>query len=296
MKTKTILLTLLAGAFLFNVNAQDSAATPKDTSYWKLSGITGVNFSQTMLVNWVAGGENSVATNFYLNGSLNYKKDKWAWDNALVLEYGVIYSDEYNWRKNTDKISFTSKLGYQINDKFYYSFLADYSTQFAEGYNYPNTDQYLSKFMAPGYSNLALGVDYKPNGNFSIFFSPVTARFLFVLDDSLSNVGAYKINPGDKMQVEAGSLLKASMKKTVMKNVDVISKLDAFTPYNSDFGNIDVNWEFLASFKINEVLTATLNTTVRFYDREHYVDSDGINKGAKIQFKEIFGLGIAYRF
>ena len=296
MKTKITLLTLLLGTFLFNVNAQDAASAPKDTSYWKLSGITGINFSQTALVNWAAGGENSVATNLYLNGSLNYAKDKWAWDNALALEYGVIYSDEYDWRKNSDKISFTSKLGYQINKKFYYSLLADYNTQFAKGYNYPNVDQYLSKLMAPGYSNIALGVDYKPNDSYSVFFSPVTARFLFVLDDSLSNAGAYGIEKGDKMRLEAGSLLKASMKKTVMKNVDVISKLDAFTPYNDAFGNIDVNWEILASFKINEVLTATLNTTLRYYDREHYINSDGLNEGPKLQFKEIFGLGIAYRF
>ena len=296
MKTKIILLTLLFGAFLFNVNAQDATPAPKDTSYWKLSGITGINFSQTALVNWAAGGENSVATNLYLNGSLNYAKDKWAWDNALALEYGVIYSDEYDWRKNSDKISFTSKLGYQINKKFYYSLLTDYNTQFAKGYNYPNVDQYLSKLMAPGYSNIALGVDYKPNDNYSVFFSPVTARFLFVLDDSLSNAGAYGIKKGDKMRLEAGALLKASMKKTVMKNVDVISKLDAFTPYNSDFGNIDVNWEILASFKINQVLTATLNTTLRYYDREHYIDPEKGDVGPKLQFKEMFGLGIAYRF
>ncbi len=303
MKTKIFFSVLLAWGISFYTTAQDvsiptipEVIAKKDTSYWKLSGITGLNFSQTALVNWVGGGENSVATTFYLNGSLDYAKEKWAWDNDLVVEYGVIYSDEYDWRKNSDKISFTSKLGYQINKKLYYSLLADYNTQFAKGYNYPNTDQYLSTFMAPGYSNIALGLDYKPNDQFSFFLSPITARFLFVQDDSLSNVGAYGIDPGDKMKVEPGALLKASMKKTVMKNVDLISKLDAFTPYNENFGNIDVNWELLASFKINDVLTTTLNTTLRYYDREHYISSDGVDEGPKLQFKEIFGLGIAYRF
>lgn len=296
MKVKIILSVLLVNCFLFNLSAQDIVVTPKDTSYWKFSGITGINFSQTTLVNWVAGGENAVATTFYLNGSLDYAKEKWAWNNNLALEYGVIYSDEYDWRKNADKISFSSKLGYQINKKFYYSFLIDYNTQFAKGYNYPNTNQYLSTFMAPGYSNIALGIDYKPNDQFSVFLSPTTVRFLFVMNDSLSNAGAYGIDKGDKVKIETGALLKASMKKTVMKNVDVISKLDAFTPYNSDFGNIDVNWELLASFKINEVLTATLSTTLRYYDREHYFNSNGEDEGPKLQFKEIFGLGIAYRF
>ncbi len=282
--------------------AQDAAVklrtiSEKDTTqHWKLSGITGINASQTALVNWAAGGENTVAGNFYLNGSLDYTKGKWAWDNDLVLEYGLIYSDEYDWRKSSDKISYTSKLGYQINKKWYYSLLADFNTQFAKGYNYPNTNNYISDFMAPAYSNIALGIDFKPNDNFSLFLSPATARFLFVLDDSLSNAGAYGIDPGDKMMVEAGALLKGKMKKTIMTNVDLISNLDMFTPYNSDFGNVDINWEMLFSFKINKILTTTLSTTLRYYDREHYYDTEGQDKGPRIQFKEIFGLGIAYRF
>ncbi len=298
MKTKLIILLLLVAGC--SLKAQDPATVfsvaPKDTSYWKLSGISGITFSQTTLVNWAAGGENSIPINFNLNGSLDYAKGKWAWDNDLALQYGVTYSDEYDWRKNADKISFTSKLGYQINKKFYYSLLVDYNTQFAKGYNYPNTEQYMSKLMAPGYSNSALGIDYKPNDNFSIFFSPISTRFLFVMDDSLSNAGAYGIDPGDKIQVEAGSLLKVSMKKNVMKNVDIISVFDAFTPYNENFGNIDMNWDLLVNFKINEVFTATLNTTLRYYDREHYVNSAGIDEGPKIQFKEMFGLGVAYSF
>ncbi len=294
MKAKIITSIVLLSGFFWGVSAQETA--PKDTSYWKLSGITGINLSQSALVNWVAGGENSVATNFYLNGSLNYAKDKWAWDNSLAVEYGIIYSDEYDWRKNADKISFTSKWGYQINKKFYYSLLGDFNTQFAKGYNYPNTENYLSTFMAPGYSNFALGIDYKPNDNYSIFISPITARLLFVQDDSLSKAGAFGITPGDKFQAEAGALLKASMKKTIMENVDVISKLDMFTPYNDRFGNVDINWEILFSLKINKFLTTTLNTTLRYYDKEHYISSDGVDEGPKVQFKEILGLGIAYRF
>lgn len=294
-KIFTLFFCLLSGS-LFYTKAQDVPVVPKDTSYWKLSGISGVNFGQAALVNWVAGGENSVSTNFYLNGSLNYAKERWSWDNNLALEYGLIYSDENDWRKNADKISFASKLGYAINKHWYYSFLVDFNSQFAKGYSYPNTDNYISTFMAPAYSNIALGIDYKPTDDFSFFLSPATARLTFVLDDSLSNIGSFGVDPGDKMRFEVGAYFKATAKKTVMENVDVISKLDMFTPYNEDFGNVDINWELLASFKINKLLTATLNTTLRYYDKEHYVDSDGVDKGPKVQFKEIFGLGFAYKF
>ena len=272
--------------------------TVKKVSYWKYSGITGINFSQTTLVNWVAGGENTIASNLYLNGELKYAKGSWAWDNILALQYGMVYSDEYNWRKNVDKIALTSKLGYKINKVWYYSLMFDYNTQFAKGYNYPNTENWISNFMSPAYSNLALGIDYKPNEHFSVFFSPISMRATFVLDDSLSRVsgGSFGVPEGDKIKLEAGALLKASMKKDIMKNVSAISTLDAFTPYTENFGNIDVNWDVMLSFKINELLTATLNTTLRYYDNEHYINSKGENKGPKIQFKEIFGLGFAYKF
>ena len=280
-------------------DAPELPDTAKKVSYWKHSGITGINFAQTTLVNWVAGGENAITSNLYFNGELNYAKGRWAWDNILALQYGMVYSDEYDWRKNADKIALTSKLGYKINHAWYYSLMFDYNTQFAKGYNYPNDVNWISNFMAPAYSNLALGLDYKPNEHFSVFFSPASMRATFVLDDSLSrNVpgGSFGVPEGDKMKLEAGALLKASMNKDIMKNVNAISTLDAFTPYTNNFGNIDVNWDLMLSFKINELLTATLNTTLRYYDNEHYIDPESQDKGPKIQFKEIFGLGIAYKF
>ncbi len=317
MQTKTLIISLMFMGMFSGIVAQNAVKagveniqqklpgtpqavpdTTKKISYWKYSGIAGLNFSQTALVNWVAGGENAVAINGYLNGSLNYAKERWAWDNLLALQFGMVYADEYDWRKNADKISLTSKLGYQINHKWYYSLMFDFNTQFAKGYNYPNDINWISNFMAPAYSNLAIGIDYKPNDNFSIFFSPASMRTTFVLDDSLSNVtgGSFGVPQGDKIKIEAGALLKASMKKDIMKNVNAISTLDAFTPYNENFGNVDINWDLMLNFKINEMLTATLNTTLRYFDNEHYINTEGVDQGPKIQFKEIFGLGFAYKF
>ncbi len=89
-----------------------------------------------------------------------------------------------------------------------------------------------------------------------------------------------------KFKMEPGAYLMATTNQTILKNVGLISKLDLFTPYNDKFGNIDVNWEILLNFKINQILTANVSTTLRYYEQEI----------EKVQFKEIFGLGIAYRF
>ena len=269
-----------------NASEELKDVAPKDSSGWKLSGITGVNFGQVALKNWSAGGENAVSGNFYLNGTLDYEKNKWSWNNMLGLEYGLIYSEENNWRKNADKISFASKVGYRINSKWSYAFMIDFNSQFAKGYDYPNTDEYISTFMAPAYSNLALGLNYKPNDKYTLFLSPVTARMTFVLDDSLSHAKAFGMNKEQKFKIEPGAYVVATTKQTVVENVEIISKLDMFTPYNDRFGHIDINWEMLINCKINKFLTANLSTTVRYYEDEI----------KKVQFKEIFGLGFAYKF
>jgi hypothetical protein len=80
-----------------------------------------------------------------------------------------------------------------------------------------------------------------------------------------------------------------------MKNVNLISKIDLFTAYDENFGNIDVNWEVLLSMKVNKYLTASLSTTLKYDDDIKYIDADGIKHGPRIQFKEIFGLGISYK-
>ena len=38
---------------------------------------------------------------------------------------------------------------------------------------------------------LSVGVDYKPNNNFSLFLSPITAREVIVSNDSLAAVGSF---------------------------------------------------------------------------------------------------------
>jgi len=304
MKKKIIVMLAFLSCLFLTVQAQKKdlrtvtqdvatklgSATPVDTIQgWKLSGVSGINFGQTTLKNWSAGGGNSVSGNFYLNGSLNYTKNKWSWNNLLALQYGLIYSQENDWRKNADNISFMSKIGYQINSKWSYAFLADFNSQFAKGYDYTvSSVNYISTFMAPAYSTLALGFSYKPNDKYMLFLSPITARMTFVLNDSLSHVqgGSFGVDEGKKFKVEPGAYILATTKQTLVENVEIISKLDMFTPYNDRFGHIDVNWDLLMNFKINKLLTANLNTTVRYYE----------NEIKKVQFKEIFGLGFAYNF
>lgn len=301
MKKLFIAFSLLA-LTVGQVAAQTDAA-PTETPSWKVSGVSGLNLSQTSLTNWAAGGENSVAWNLYLNASANYKKDSWSWDNALITDFGKTFTTSNKWLKSIDKLNFSTKIGRSLSKHWSVSALGDFLTQFARGYaaeNNPNIagnkDKYISTILAPGYLTLAIGADYKPNDDFSLLLSPVTGKMTFVLDSRLSDAGAFGVKPGKKTLAEIGALAVANYKRKLAENINLVTKLTLFTPYNESFGNIDVNWDMMIAFKINKFLTTTLTTNLVYDDDIKTVDLQGNKHGAKVQFREVLGLGLAYSF
>ncbi len=296
MKKKLLLLvSVLVAALSINAQVKEESAgklmaykTKADSvEGWKFFGVAGVTFGQTSLTNWSAGGDNTVSLNGIFNVSANYKKGLWFWDNNLAAEYGMVYSTANDWQKSTDRLNLMSVGGRRISKYWSASFLLNFSTQFAKGYDYSeDPDLYKSTFMAPGYLDGALGFTYKPNDKYTVFLSPIAERATFVLDDYFSNLGAYGVDPGKKSVWRTGAYLMATTKQTLLPNLDVISTLDLFTPYNDNFGNVDMNWNILLNYKLGKWLTASLNTTLRYYESEI----------TKIQFKEIFGLGLTYSF
>ena len=81
-----------------------------------------------------------------------------------------------------------------------------------------------------------------------------------------------------------------------MENVNQIINVDFFIPYNKQFGNVDMNWDVLINMKINKYLNATLNTMLKYDNDVKTFDDNGTKHGAKVQFKEILGVGLAYNF
>ena len=292
---KRIYLMILFATLATIVSAQTDDKGYKEGA-WVLKGVTGINMSQTAMANWSAGGENSIAGNAYLNGSLTHKSGNWLWVTNLVLDYGLSKTKSQGMRKSSDKIGLSTQLGYAATKVWYYTLMADLNTQFAKGYNYPDKSHYISNFFAPAYSNVALGMEYRPKSNYSIFLSPVSTKMTFVSDDYLSDLGSFGVDPGDHFKIEAGAFLKARAELPVMENVNLITTADFFTPYNKDFGNVDVNWDVLISMKINKVLSATLNMTLKYDNDVKTFNDEGVERGPKVQFKEIRGIGLAYNF
>lgn len=292
---KRILLIILLFSSVEFIYAQTDDKGYEDKK-WILKGVTGLNLSQTAMSNWSSGGENSLAGNAYLNGTLTRKSGNWLWVNTLVLEYGLTKAKSQGVRKTNDNIKFSTQLGYAMRDKWYYTAMGDFQTQFYNGYNYPDKSHYISKFMAPAYSNVSLGIEYRPKANYSLFLSPVGGKFTIVDDNYLSDLGSFGVDPGKKFKAEIGIYVKGRIEQKLMENVNLISTAEFFTAYNHSFGDIDVNWDMLISMKINKFLSATLNTTLKYDNDVKTTNEEGIVRGAKVQFKEILGVGLAYNF
>ena len=285
----SLLLVLIFPFLSFSQNAPDSL------SLWKKGGIFTVNFSQVSLTNWAAGGKSSASGVFMLNTFANYKKDKFSWDNTVDLSYGFLKEKENDLVKSDDKIDLNSKLGIVAAKKWNYSVLANFKSQFAPGYNYPNTNDAISKFLAPGYLNVAAGMDYKTE-KISVFLSPATGKFTFVSDNNLAQAGAFGVEAGKKTRSEMGAFFKFEGKTEVMKNVSLQTKLDLFSNYFHNPQNIDVNWNVLLNMKVNEYLSANLVSTLIYDDDVKILDAETGNSAPRIQFMEMFGAGLSFKF
>jgi hypothetical protein len=280
------MMILLSGGF-----AQESQPAPA----WKNGGKFALNFSQSSLTNWAPGGQNSLALNSFFNYFADYTKGKSLWENRLDLAYGLLKQGDEDIRKSDDKIDFSSKYGRQATKTWYYAALLNFKSQFSEGYNYPDDSTIISRFLAPGYLSIGVGMDWKPKDYFSFYLSPATARWIIVNDDKLSDAGAYGVDPGDKVRTEVGAMARLEFMKDIIKNVNLKSKLELFSNYLDQPQNIDVYWDNMFVMTINKYLSASLNLTLAYDDNLRITDKDG-KTGPRTQFKEVLGIGFTYAF
>lgn len=282
-----------------------------DTSahYWEKGGIVTLSGQEVSLDNWAAGGQGALSVGGQINTFFNYHKNNIIWNNNINLAYGVIKqgSSKY-WLKTDDRIQLTSKLGKKAFDKAYYTILGDFKTQFAPGYNNAEQSVKISDFMAPAYALLALGMDFEVDSNLSFFISPATARITIVSDDSLAKIGSYGVQaqvidadgnivtPYKKVREQAGAYFKMQYRRNVMQNVSLGTTLELFSDYFHNPDELYVNWTTFLVMKVNKYISATFNTQLIYDPAVKIRQTDGTSVGPRVQFKQILGVGFAYKF
>lgn len=298
---------------------------PKDSTdwqkYWRLKGILGFNMTQTSFTNWAAGGQNNATGILYVNLDLDYHKNYYAWEAHLNTEFGQMFSmaardaiddlgNTYRtrWRKSSDKIEFTTKFGFEFQKRWFVTAQAGFKSQYARGFDYDKFDKnedgfnapvYTSNWLSPSYSDLSIGIDWKPKDFLSFYLSPIAGRIVSCTDSLLRK--SYGVDIDKTFQADLGMTFKAKVNYSY-KNLSVISELVLYTPYTSKkqrFGNFDVDWDFSISYQFLKVFNVRLNTTLKYYDQVMITTTNKNGEtriGARVQFKEILGIGIGYQF
>ena len=305
----------------------------KDTIAWIHGGVAALGLNQAFLHNWAAGGEVlSMTVNGNFSGYLNRIYHRHIWANNLDMTYGMLYaySNKFVPRKIDDRFDFTSKYGYQLDKKgkLFFAGLLNFRTQFTKGFDYSNPEWQknpTSERLSPAYLTLALGLEYREGTKYSLFFSPVAARFTFAdrYYTMLNPEGAFGIEFGETSRFELGAYFSGRYQTEIDKKLLFRTRLDLYSNYlakdktdaagnvikKDSPGNIDILWDNFFSYKINKYMGVTVGITA-IYDNDLPYYDFYIDETTKLpvkkdepgktfgwwQIKQLLSVGLEYRF
>ena len=341
MRSLTRLLTYSSVLLIIPavVSAQDSnvsgvkrdseRASYDDTTYkynakgWRKGGVISLNLAQGSSDNWAAGAEkSSFSLAGYTTLFANKKKERFFWNNTIDLGYAVQRTSSQGTRKTDDKIDYYSKAGHQLTDKWAVAGVFNLRTQFTDGFEYDylgkGIKRRISGFFAPAYILVSPGVEWKPAPYFSLFLSPISARWVVVSNDPYSYyyedgiiplpdggqetplAAQYGVNPRREVSFEAGAYLSANFIKEVLKNVTYKSRLDLFSNYiakrdpltdvkqDAKPQNVDVFWTNAVVMKVNKWLSVTYNFDLIYDDDVRQFGPD--KNAARVQLRSLRGV------
>lgn len=292
--------------------------------YWTNSVLMKLDFTNTSLNNWAAGGYNSATLKSFIDGNANYAKESMYWNNRLQLDYGFLYSaDKPFVQKSDDRIYLESKWGYKAPKIKNMSYSAQFTfrSQFSNSWVYTSPGPDAAKeqwkelrtlksgFLSPAITNIALGIDWVPTKWLTINVAPLTGGFTIVSDPILRSSysmpvrkkyeGMTDIVPEDyyaPARFEFGAQFKMDAKFTINNNLSYTTQLVLFSDYLDKPQNMRVNWDNRLDWKVAKYFSFTI-TSYMIYDDKVKVISEKYPDGRKmLQIKESLAFGFSYTF
>jgi hypothetical protein len=263
---------------------------------WKSGGNYTLTIGQGTLSNWAAGGDQfSLTVNTILQLYSYYRKGRNSWDNTLDIFFGYINTTSLGSRKNDDRFDLISKYGYSLNKKINLATLFNVRSQFIRGYTYPNNVKtFASSFLSPAYIIFSQGLDFRPNKQISVFFSPITARWVVVSNPVLSARGEYGVKAGTNSIGQFGAFGTVTIEKNFNKKVLYKSRLDLFSNYQRKPQNVDLFITNVLTTKIGKNLAFNWNVDLIYDDDVRLFGPRKSSPG--LQAKSIIGLGLQVKF
>ena len=298
-------------------NAKQVEEAPAKPNYWNNSLAIDLGFNQTGLFSWAAGGYNTLTLSTGLDAKADYAKNLTSWTNRLQLNYGFLWSaDKKNLlQKSNDRIYLESKLAFKTGaeSKWNYTAGLDFRSQFTDSYSdykavdpadpYTNWEGTLkSGWLAPAYTNLALGMEWNPAPWFNVSLSPITSGLTVVRNPLLRQ--QYGMLPSKEVEgafnsvlFQFGAQVKANAKWVVNDKFKFETQLVLFTDYlNKPFVYNRVNWDNKIEWQVSKIFKVGLNTWL-IYDPIVLIKDSANPEGIqRVQFKEFISFSISYTF
>ncbi|PZR24113.1 MAG: hypothetical protein DI539_01480 [Flavobacterium psychrophilum] len=316
MRIKACIIALLCILFSQTTKAQVLVTTtlPDTITNWERTNTVGLDLNQVAFVNWNVGGNNSVAGIAKGHFTRKYVKKYLNWNNELIMKYGLNRQEGQGTRKTDDQIELNSTFGYRTDtvSNWYYSAKFNFKTQFANGYNYPNTTDEISGPFSPAYVFLGVGSEYiRKDLGLNLYMSPLTAKTTIVTDNRLADQGAFGVpaatydadgnllTHGKNVRTEVGILITNQIKRKIYTNIMLDNRFTFYTDYLNNFGNIDVDWQMQLDLTVNQYVKANVGMHMIYDDDiKNKVEKDGVQvtEGPRIQLKQMLGVGLTYTF
>ena len=257
----------MANAAAAYTQAPEAEAPVEKPVYWTNSAEFSLGFNQTGLFKWAAGGYNTVTLNAGIDAKANFQKDLMSWNNRLQLQYGFLWSaDKDNLlQKSNDLMYLESRWAYKTgsNSKWNYSASFDFRSQFTDSFDKyvqdPNTGKWSgtlkSGLFSPAYTNIALGMEWKPSDWFKLNVAPLTGGFTICTTDALRKQYGMKLlestlDPAvgsnyHSALFQFGAQIKMDLSLSINDVFKYDTQIALFTDYlNKPFKNYRVNWDY----------------------------------------------------
>ena len=277
------LILILFITFAFNSFAQDVPDSLLKTG-WNMSGVVGLNLSQTSFSNWAQGGSDALAYTVFTNLGGIYFDFPWRWKNRLNVSYGRTKLADIGYRTTENDIYFESvgsrNIGWPVDPYVAVTF----RSAVTKGYDY-SVDPAVQTvdFFDPGYLTEAIGFTYDQN-------KIITTRLGLAFQQTFADKFAllYTDDPEtpneiEKFKFDTGIESVTEVKYEFLPNINYYSFLRLFTRFNS-LDVWDVRWDNIITAKVNDYINVNFAVTVLHE----------ISQTRKTQLREALQLGISY--
>ena len=258
-----------------------------------------LQFSQAYVSpNWYQGGNNNLnaLAQIYYNVRLNETfHPNLLFETIAQYKLGMNNAPDdsiHAYNISEDILQVNTTFGIKAVKNWYYSFTGQFKTQLLNSYK-SNTHDLKSSFLSPGELTAGIGMTYSyKNKPKTVVFDASIAPVSYNLTTCISphiNPATYKIEEGHKSVSKFGSTAELKLFWKMSYNISFTSRLFAFTDYES----FRADWENTLAFEINRFLTTQIYAHLRYDTKTPYVPD---TNWKKLQIKEIFSIGFAYKF